>query len=141
MVSTSIGSIAVEIYEKHGFEGFFSLTGQLQRPSMASLIEREPGGQKYRSTLHSHSKERLLIMQSAPARDEAFDDKIVGKIVKMGCACATDLATQLGSGAKAKDLIEPLEDLVRRRVLRHKVDKNDPRAYVAPEQTVYELAR
>ena len=81
-----------------------------------------------------------MIMHPAPALDIVSDDEIVSKIVNMGCACATDLVTQLGSGLRATDLVQPLEDLVKRGVLRRKIDKSDPRTYSIPEQTIYELA-
>jgi hypothetical protein len=68
-------------------------------------------------------------------------DEIVSKIVKLGCACATDLATELGSGLKPSDLVAPLDSLVKSGVLRYKSDSSDKRKYSAPEQTVYELAR
>ena len=67
--------------------------------------------------------------------------EIVSKIVGLGSACATDLATQIGRGITAKELVDPLEDLVRSGVLRHKTDTGDPRKYSSPEQTAYELAR
>lgn len=69
-----------------------------------------------------------------------LDDLIVRKIVEMGCACAPDLAGQIGSGVKARDLVQPLEALVKRGILRHKKDKSDTREY-NEYQTVYELAR
>ena len=73
-------------------------------------------------------------------QNETLKDRLVGKIVKMGCACATDLATQLGEGYKAADLVTPLESLVQAGILRHKHDPTDQRQYKT-EQTVYELAK
>jgi len=75
----------------------------------------------------------------AENQDVRLNDLIVSKIVEMGCACATDLAGQIGGGKKAKDLIQPLESLVKRGVLRHKKDESDPREY-NEYQTIYELA-
>jgi hypothetical protein len=68
-------------------------------------------------------------------------DEIVEKVVRMGCACPTDLAAQIGHGVKADDLLDPLESLVKMGVLRHKIDPSDPRKYSSQYQTVYELAR
>jgi hypothetical protein len=73
--------------------------------------------------------------------NQALKDEIVSKVVKLGCACPTDLATQIGKGVRAEDLLAPLESLVQTGVLRHKVDPSDPRKYVSQYQTVYELAR
>jgi hypothetical protein len=78
---------------------------------------------------------------STVRREVDLKDEIVSKIVKLGCACATDLATELGSGLKPQDLVAPLESLVKSGVLRHKSDSRDDRKYSAPEQTAYELAR
>lgn len=71
--------------------------------------------------------------------NKTLKDLIVSKIVAMGCACSTDLATQIGGGMKPGDLIDPLESLVKAGVLRHKQDPTDPRRYTEREQTVYEL--
>jgi hypothetical protein len=69
-------------------------------------------------------------------------DLLVSKVVDLGCACAPDLAGQIGSGIKPVDLIPVLEDLVKDGVLRHmKRDPRDRRDYAEPYQTVYELAR
>jgi hypothetical protein len=76
----------------------------------------------------------------AESQDVRLNDLIVSKIVEMGCACAPDLAGQIGGGMKARDLVQPLESLVKRGILRHKQDPSDTREY-NEYQTVYELAR
>jgi hypothetical protein len=70
-----------------------------------------------------------------------LNDEIVSTLVSIGCACPTDLAAQIGHGIRADDLMDPLESLVKRGILRHKVDPSDPRKYTDRYQTVYELAR
>lgn len=85
-------------------------------------------------------KEEVLNAAGRGEQDRQLDDLIVSKIVEMGCACAPDLAGQIGGGTAAKDLIGTLESLVARGVLRRKVDKDDPRKY-NEYQAVYELAR
>jgi hypothetical protein len=72
--------------------------------------------------------------------ERQMKDKIVREIVQLGCACATDLAGQIGGGTKPSDLIGPLDSLVDSGILRRKKDKDDPREY-GEYQTVYELAR
>ena len=71
---------------------------------------------------------------------KGLEDRVVGKIVDLGCACATRLATEFGHGVTADDLLETLESLEARGVLRHKVDSDDPRKYSDRYQTDYELA-
>lgn len=80
----------------------------------------------------------VLEAESQDAR--LNDDLIVGKIVEMGCACAPDLAGQIGGGVKAKDLVQPLESLVKRGILRRNQDTSGTREY-NEYQTVYELVR
>jgi len=59
----------------------------------------------------------------------------------LGCACAPDLAGQLGLGLRADDLIPVLESLVENRVLRHKErEPDDNREYDGKYQIVYEPA-
>lgn len=73
--------------------------------------------------------------------DQSLRDLIISKIVRSGCACAPDLASQIGNGVKADDLIPVLEQLVAEGVLRYTVDPKDPREYQKPYQVVYELPR
>jgi len=68
-------------------------------------------------------------------------DLVVRNIVRLGSACAPDLAGQMGSGLRADDLIPVLEALVTDGVLRRKKDPRDPREYKEPFQIVYELVR
>jgi competence protein ComGC len=59
----------------------------------------------------------------------------------LGCACAPDLAGQIGQGMKADDLIPVLESLVEDGVLRHKQrEPDDNREYNGKYQIVYEPA-
>lgn len=68
-------------------------------------------------------------------------DLVVSHIVRMGSACAPDLAGQMGHGLRADDLIPVLESLVEAGVLQHKKDHRDQREYGKPYQVVYELAK
>lgn len=66
---------------------------------------------------------------------------VESKVRQLGCACAPDLAGQIGTGVRADDLIPVLESLVQRGVLRHKErDPDDDREYNGKYQVVYELA-
>lgn len=68
-----------------------------------------------------------------------FRDLLFRKVWESGCACATDLAGQLGGGITAAQLIPILEDLVAQRALRHKKkDPKDSRNYDDKYQVVYE---
>lgn len=80
-------------------------------------------------------------LQETDEQERELEDQIAGKIVKMGCACATDLATQIGGGRTAKELAERLEGMVKKGILRHKEDKKDSRSYDGEYQIVYELDR
>lgn len=87
-------------------------------------------------------------MASVDPRKEAVDTEgkrlrelLVRSIVRSGCACAPDLAGQIGEGKSAEDLIPVLNSLVAEGILR--VKKNDPgdtRKY-NEFQTRYEVAR
>jgi hypothetical protein len=80
-----------------------------------------------------------LLETTQPTNALQLKDQLVSKIVKLGCACATDLAGEIGGRIKPKDLVEPLNSLVDSGVLRRKKDKDDPREYNEC-QIVYELA-
>lgn len=70
--------------------------------------------------------------------EQELRDLIAEKIVDLGCACAPDLAGQIGFGVTADDLLPILEALTDEGVLRHKEnDPRDPRVYQAPYQTRY----
>jgi hypothetical protein len=72
---------------------------------------------------------------------EPLRDTIVSKIVKMGRACANDLAGQIGNGVRPQDLVPELDSLEKSGVIRRsEKDKDDPRIY-NEHQTVYELTR
>ena len=75
-------------------------------------------------------------------KEESLREQIVRKIVKLGCACAPDLAGEIGVGKRADDLIPVLHSLVAEGVLRRRQpDPTDPRKYEGEYQTVYELNR
>lgn len=82
------------------------------------------------------------VKMEKEGREQELRDAIVRTIVSLGGACAPDLAGQLGSGTRAKDLIPVLNSLVEARVLRRRErDPRDHRDYQGPFQTVYELER
>lgn len=69
-------------------------------------------------------------------------DLVESKMRQVGCACAPDLAGQIGAGIRADDLIPVLESLVESGVLRHKEQEpDDDREYKGKYQVVYELAK
>lgn len=71
--------------------------------------------------------------------EQELRDLIAEKIVDLGCACAPDLAGQIGLGVTADDLLPILESLVDEGVLCHKKkDPRDPRDYKPPYQTRYQ---
>ncbi|HZG53466.1 MAG TPA: hypothetical protein VEZ40_15145 [Pyrinomonadaceae bacterium] len=73
--------------------------------------------------------------------DEPLREQIVRKIVKLGCACAPDLAGEIGIGKRADDLIPTLHALVDEGVLRRRAhDPNDHHKSDDEYQIVYELA-
>ena len=66
-------------------------------------------------------------------------DLVFRKIWESGCACAPDLAGQIGGGKTADELIPILDSLVVSGLLRHKAkDPDDPRDYQGKYQVVYE---
>jgi hypothetical protein len=83
---------------------------------------------------------QMILDENNQETDTQLKNTIVSKIIEMGCACPTNLASEIGHGKKAADLIEPLESLVKSGVLRHRQDKKDPRQY-NEHQIVYELSR
>jgi Asp/Glu/hydantoin racemase len=84
--------------------------------------------------------EEKVFETGARKDDRQLEDQIVSKVVQLGCACLTDLAGQIGRGTKPSDLVDPVNSLVNRGILRRKIDKSDTREY-NEYQTVYELAR
>lgn len=69
------------------------------------------------------------------------EDEVLSRVVKMGRACAVDLAGQIGRGALPKDVARVLDSLERSGAIRRsKKDKNDPREY-NEFQITYELVR
>ena len=71
--------------------------------------------------------------------EQELRDLVSAKLVDLGCACAPDLAGQIGFGVTADDLLPILKSLADEGVLRHKEkDPRDPRDYKPPYQTVYE---
>ena len=72
---------------------------------------------------------------------KSVKDLVVRKIIDLGCASALHLAVQIGSDTTAEELIPLLESLVQEGILRHSKDSRDPRCYLSPYETIYELAR
>ena len=69
------------------------------------------------------------------------EDEVLSRVVKMGRACAVDLAGQIGRGALPKDVARVLDSLERSGTIRRsKKARNDPREY-NEFQITYELAR
>lgn len=75
------------------------------------------------------------------AKEKEIRDLLVRNIVRLGCACAPDLAGQLGEGKTPTELVPVLDALVDEGVLRLKNDPDDPRKYSDPLQKVYEVSR
>lgn len=80
----------------------------------------------------------MHMATNATLEQNNLEDEITGMVVHIGCACSTDLASQIGKGVSADDLLPILETLVKKGTLRHKVDPSDPRKYADRYQTVYE---
>jgi DNA-binding HxlR family transcriptional regulator len=86
-------------------------------------------------------KEEVLGGVDRGYQDPQLRDLIVSKIVKMGRACANDLAGQIGTGIRPQQLVHELASLEELGVIRRsEKDRDDPRNYNA-SQTVYELTR
>lgn len=67
-------------------------------------------------------------------------ERVVSKIVELGCACPVDLAGQIGADTRADELVPVLHSLVESGVLRRKENEpGDTRNYEGEMQTIYEL--
>lgn len=83
----------------------------------------------------------MATMTAVEANNPELKRLVEVTVRDLGCACAPDLAGQIGRGTRADDLIPILESLVEKGVLRHKKrEPDDDREYKGKYQVVYEPA-